>query len=147
MAADELQALIPGVWRAAIDGAVLGTELTQLARRLGDENREVLPPREQWFRALEVTPLTEVRAVILGQDPYPTEGRADGLAFSVPDGQPAPTRSLRRILGEAAQVATIASGQTSLLRWAERGVLLLNTALTVPNSGGRADTRRSAGSP
>ena len=91
MAADELQALIPGVWRAAIDGAVLGTELTQLARRLGDENREVLPPREQWFRALEVTPLTEVRAVILGQDPYPTEGRADGLAFSVPDGQPAPT--------------------------------------------------------
>jgi len=82
--------------------------------------------------ALRETPLAAVKAVIIGQDPYPTRGQAEGLAFSVPDGvRPVPP-SLTRILNEARCEATIVPGRTSLLLWAKRGVLLLNTALTVP---------------
>jgi uracil-DNA glycosylase len=135
-----LRALIPVDWRAALDGNLPETELEQLARALSDERRVVLPPREQWFRALDETPYSEVRAVILGQDPYPTLGQAEGLAFSVPDGVLPVAPSLRRILSEAEREATIAPGRTSLIQWATRGVLLLNVALTVPEgtAGGHA---------
>src|ERR1035437_11051172 len=128
----QLRALIPVGWRAALDGNLPETELERLARALSDERRVVLPARDQWFRALDETPVSEVRAVILGQDPYPTLGQAEGLAFSVPDGVLPVPPSLRRILSEAAREATIAPGRTSLLQWARRGVLLLNAALTVP---------------
>ena len=136
----QLRALIPVGWRAALDGNLPETELEQLARALSDERRVVLPARDQWFRALDETPLSEVRAVILGQDPYPTQGQAEGLAFSVPDGMLPVPPSLRRILSEAARESTIAPGRTSLLQWTRRGVLLLNTALTVPEgmAGGHA---------
>ena len=136
----QLRALIPVDWRAALDGNLPETELEQLARALSDERRVVLPARDQWFRALDETPLSEVRAVILGQDPYPTLGQAEGLAFSVPDGVLPVPPSLRRILSEAEREATIASGRSSLLQWARRGVLLLNAALTVPErtAGGHA---------
>jgi uracil-DNA glycosylase len=140
MTAAQLRALIPVDWRAALDGNLPETELEQLARALSDERRVILPSREQWFRALDETPVSEVRAVILGQDPYPTLGQAEGLAFSVPDGVLPMPPSLRRILTEAEREATIAQGRTSLLQWARRGVLLLNTALTVPEgtAGGHA---------
>ena len=82
----QLRALIPVGWRAALDGNLPETALERLARALSDERRVMLPARDQWFRALNETPLSEVRAVILGQDPYPTQGQAEGLAFSVPDG-------------------------------------------------------------
>src|SRR5450759_5295844 len=132
MTAAQLRAVIPLDWRAALDGNLPETELEQLARTLGDERRVILPPRDQWFRALDETPLSEVRAVIVGQDPYPTQGQAEGLAFSVPDGMLPVPPSLRRILSEAAREATIAPARSSLLPWARRGDLLLNTALTVP---------------
>jgi len=132
MTGDQLRALIPVAWRAVIDCAITETELEHLAARLDEDHREIFPPREQWFRALDETPLCDVRAVILGQDPYPTQGQAEGLAFSLPDGVLPVPPSLRRILSEAAREATIAPGRTSLLQWARRGVLLLNTALTVP---------------
>src|ERR1035437_4083255 len=132
MTSAQLRALIPVNWRAALDGNLTQKELEQLGRALSDERRVVLPARDQWFRALDETPLSEVRAVILGQDPYPTQGQAEGLAFSVPDGVLPVPPSLRRILSEAAREATIAPGRTSLLQWARRGVLLLNAALTVP---------------
>ena len=140
MTAAQLRALIPLDWRAALDGNLPETELEQLARTLGDERRVILPPRDQWFRALDETPLSEVRAVIVGQDLYPTQGQAEGLAFSVPDGMLPLPPSLRRILSEAAREATIAPARSSLLQWARRGVLLLNAALTVPEgtAGGHA---------
>ena len=100
MTAAQLRALIPLDWRAALDGNLPETELEQLARTLGDERRVILPPRDQWFRALDETPLSEVRAVIVGQDLYPTQGQAEGLAFSVPDGMLPVPPSLRRILSE-----------------------------------------------
>lgn len=87
-----------------------------------------------------VQELSDGGIVILGQDPYQTRGLADGLAFSVPTECLIVPPSLRRILGEAARVATIAPGRTSLVPWAKQGVLLLNTALTVPKGkpGGHA---------
>jgi uracil-DNA glycosylase len=85
----------------------------------------------QVFRALALTPLSSVRVLILGQDPYHGPGQAEGLAFSVPAGQRLPP-SLRNIVKELQRdlgAAVPSSG--SLLAWARQGVLLLNTSLTV----------------
>ncbi len=85
----------------------------------------------QVFRALALTPRCQTRVVILGQDPYHGPGQAEGLAFSVPAGQRVPP-SLRNIFKELQRdlgLALPASG--SLEAWARRGVLLLNTTLTV----------------
>ena len=92
----------------------------------------VYPPAP--FKALELTPLDQVRVVILGQDPYHGLGQAQGLAFSVVSGVKVPP-SLRNIFREIAQesgditISGLKDG--SLVRWAEQGVLLLNTCLTV----------------
>lgn len=83
------------------------------------------------FRALRLTPRDKVRVVILGQDPYHTPGRATGLAFSFPPGQP-PRDSLRNILAEVGSDIGTARTEGDLTPWAEQGVLLLNTLLTVP---------------
>lgn len=91
----------------------------------------IYPP--QPFRALALTPLEDVRVVILGQDPYHGPGQAQGLAFSVPDGV-RPPPSLRNIFKELARDPAVnpeAHGVGSLERWARQGVLLLNTSLTV----------------
>ena len=86
------------------------------------------------FRALELTPLDQVRVVILGQDPYHGAGQAHGLAFSVPTGVKIPP-SLRNIFKEIAQETgdfAIAKRIDGCLEsWAKQGVLLLNTCLTV----------------
>ena len=85
----------------------------------------------QVFRALEVTPLAATKVLILGQDPYHGPGQAEGLAFSVPSGQRVPP-SLRNIFKEMQRDLALApQGNVSLLPWAECGVLLLNTSLTV----------------
>ncbi len=83
------------------------------------------------FKALCLTPLSQVRVVILGQDPYHGPGQAEGLAFSVaPDVRLPP--SLRNIFKELQQSLQIpVPAQGSLVRWAKQGVLLLNTSLTV----------------
>ena len=86
------------------------------------------------IRALEVTPLAATKVLILGQDPYHGPGQAEGLAFSVPAGQAVPP-SLRNIFKELHRDLAQALPQSgSLLPWAERGVLLLNTSLTVEAS-------------
>jgi uracil-DNA glycosylase len=112
-------------WRRSDAGVRLRWRLQQ---RL-DAGAVVYPARP--LRALELTPLDQVRVVILGQDPYHGPGQAEGLAFSVPDGMPVPP-SLRNIFRELARDlghAPPASG--NLASWARRGVLLLNTTLTV----------------
>lgn len=104
---------------------------------------DILPPEPQRFAALELTPPEAVRAVILGQDPYPTPGHAHGLAFSVePDVRPLP-RSLGNIFKEL-QTDIGATPATGDLRgWARQGVLLLNTALSV--SAGQAGAHAKLG--
>jgi uracil-DNA glycosylase len=89
----------------------------------------IYPP--QPLRMLTLTPLASVRVVILGQDPYHGPGQAEGLAFSVPRGRAVPP-SLRNIHTELERDLGLQSpGHGSLLTWARRGVLLLNTCLTV----------------
>lgn len=90
---------------------------------------EVYPGPDQVFAAFALTPFKKVRVVILGQDPYPNPKDATGLAFAVRPGHPLP-RSLANI-----HLALQAEGITppeDLIEWANQGVLLLNTALTVP---------------
>ena len=85
----------------------------------------------QVFRALQLTPRSLTRVVILGQDPYHGAGQAEGLAFSVPEGQRHPP-SLRNIFKELQRgLGLPAPHSGSLVRWAEQGVMLLNTSLTV----------------
>jgi len=92
----------------------------------------IYPPAP--LRALALTPLAEVRVVILGQDPYHGPGQAEGLAFSVAPGNKLPP-SLRNICKELARDPAIARpyppADGSLVHWARQGVLLLNTCLTV----------------
>jgi uracil-DNA glycosylase len=89
------------------------------------------PAPEAIFRALALTPPDAVRVVILGQDPYPAPGRATGLAFEYPPGQP-PDTSLGNILAELRDDLGIRRESGALDGWARQGVLLLNTVLTVP---------------
>ena len=89
----------------------------------------VYPPEP--FRALTLTPMSQVRVVILGQDPYHGPGQAEGLAFSVAPGMRWPP-SLRNIFKELQQsLGTPVPAQGSLVPWARQGVLLLNSCLTV----------------
>jgi uracil-DNA glycosylase len=91
-----------------------------------------LPATELVYRAFYATPFNDVKVVILGQDPYPTRGHAHGLAFSVPASVRNLPPSLRNILREYTNDLHLPlprNGDLSL--WADRGVLLLNTILTV----------------
>ena len=96
-----------------------------------DAGKVIYPPGSQIFRAFELTPIDQVKVVILGQDPYHGAGQAMGLSFSVPDGVPAPP-SLRNIFKEIeSDLGVKMSGRPNLEPWARQGVLLLNAALTV----------------
>ncbi|MFI5011716.1 MAG: uracil-DNA glycosylase [Hyphomicrobiales bacterium] len=106
------------------------------AAALADEalaaGKPVLPAPQDAFNALRLTPLHRVRVVILGQDPYPTPGHAHGLAFSVRAGVKPLPASLRNIFNELrADLGLDPPAAGDLSQWAEHGVLLLNTALTV----------------
>ncbi|WP_375173275.1 uracil-DNA glycosylase [Pseudooceanicola sp.] len=93
---------------------------------------DILPPAAQRFAALDLTAPEATRVVILGQDPYPTPGHAHGLAFSVePDVRPLP-RSLTNIYKEMQEDIGATPATGDLRGWARQGVLLLNTALSVP---------------
>jgi ATP-dependent DNA helicase PIF1 len=101
-----------------------------------------LPQKEQIWTALELTPFEQVKVVILGQDPYPTAGHAHGLAFSLlPDVRPL-AASLRNIYKELQSDLEIAPPpHGNLQAWAERGVLLLNTVLTVEEGNPQSHTK------
>ena len=98
----------------------------------------VAPAPERVFAALSLTPLESVRVVILGQDPYPTPGHANGLAFSYVGPPPLP-RSLVNIFRERqADLGLPPALDGDLTPWARQGVLLLNTALTVREGASKA---------
>lgn len=91
----------------------------------------VYPEGRNIFRAFDKCPLSKLKVVIIGQDPYHGPGQANGLCFSVADGVPFPP-SLRNILQEVRDdVGTPVPSSGELDRWAEQGVLLLNAVLTV----------------
>lgn len=141
---------LPDDWRKALAGRLEGLDLDTLDRFVAEERQryDVYPPAGQEFKALELTRFKSVRAVILGQDPYPTEGLACGLAFSVPRDLPPDARrphSLNCILAELRRDHFAAAKDATLERWAGQGVLLLNTALTV--RAGDAGSHRDAWAP
>lgn len=103
----------------------------------------IYPHSTQWFRAFELTPLNEVKVVILGQDPYHGPNQAHGLCFSVQPGVPVPP-SLVNIYKElATDVGFTPVRHGHLEAWAKQGVLLLNTSLTVEQ--GNAASHRGKG--
>jgi uracil-DNA glycosylase len=109
------------------------TAWDNLWTRLKDEtaaDRLWQPAPDAIFRALELTPRDHVRAVIIGQDPYPRPGSATGLAFSLPSNM-APRHSLRKILDAIKRDTGRDLFSGDLTHWAKSGILLLNTALTV----------------
>jgi uracil-DNA glycosylase len=125
---------VPGAWEACVGRGFAARSAHVLAAFLEREARAgavIYPPQTQRFEALKATSPNDVRVVILGQDPYHGEGQAQGLAFSVPQGIAVPP-SLRNIYKELARDLGIAPpDHGNLRRWAEQGVLLLNTVLTV----------------
>lgn len=126
-------ARVPAGWRKITDAFRVSAEGRALAAYLDQRVREgaSVYPR-QVFRALEFNPPEAVRVVILGQDPYHGPGQAQGLAFSVAPGQKKLPPSLRNILKEvAADTGAASNCRDDLSPWAEQGVLLLNSALTV----------------
>ncbi|WP_370184216.1 uracil-DNA glycosylase [Alteriqipengyuania sp.] len=125
---------LPESWRSALEPVLATPEARQLGgflRAQADAGKTIYPPEGCRLRALELTPLDEVKVVILGQDPYHGPGQAMGLSFSVPEGVPHPP-SLRNIFKELVQDCGVTSPTSGdLTPWAQRGVLLLNNSLTV----------------
>lgn len=107
------------------------------------ESKTVYPPYDEIFNAFRMTPLSNVKVVILGQDPYHEEGQAHGLAFSTPEGRPIP-RSLKNIFKEInAEYGYPIPESGCLEKWARQGVFLLNTVLTVED--GNANSHSKCG--
>ncbi len=93
--------------------------------------RRIFPPAKNIFSAFDECPLSSLKVVIIGQDPYHGDGQANGLCFSVADGVPFPP-SLQNIFAEVhSDVGAEIPRSGNLERWARQGVLLLNSVLTV----------------
>lgn len=126
-----LARFVPPGWRGAL--ADVAAQIDVMSAFVAKERKTatVYPPAELTFNALAQTPLDDVKVVVIGQDPYHGPGEAHGLSFSVPDGVAVPP-SLRNIFQELHNdlgIPPAAAGNLS--EWAKRGVLLLNTSLTV----------------
>ena len=125
---------IENTWKEALASEFDKPYFEQLVRFLHTEKaagKTIYPPGSLIFNAFNLTPLPDVKVVIIGQDPYHGPGQAMGLSFSVPDGIPAPP-SLKNIFHEIeTDLGVRMSGRTSLEPWARQGVLLLNSVLTV----------------
>ncbi|MDP8997882.1 MAG: uracil-DNA glycosylase [Pseudomonadota bacterium] len=108
-----------------------------------EAGKQIYPKANEWFAALDLTPLNQTRVVILGQDPYHGEGQAHGLCFSVQPGTRTPP-SLVNIYKELfADLGLKPATHGNLKSWAEQGVLLLNSVLTV--EAGRAASHQGKG--
>ena len=133
---------VPASWRPVVDAwrdSPAGRGLVAWVDQRVADGAAVYPA--DVFRALALTPLPEVKAVIVGQDPYHGAGQAHGLAFSVPAGCRTPP-SLRNILQELRRDLGVAPPGTDLSGWARQGVLLLNTSLTVEDGAPASHARR-----
>jgi len=118
-------------------------KLMRFLRTELDSGVDIFPQPSLWFNALNSTAPEQVKVVILGQDPYPTPGHAHGLCFSVlPDVQPIP-KSLKNIYKELNEDLGIINENGNLQKWANQGVLLLNSVLTVES--GRPNAHQGKG--
>lgn len=133
-------------WRQVLGTQLEGPEMRALGDFLRAElaaGKTIYPPGDRLFAALNATPPTAVRVVIIGQDPYHGPGQAQGLSFSVPRGVPVPP-SLRNIfIAIERDLGLMPPRHGDLSSWAEQGVLLLNATLTV--EAGRAGSHQNRG--
>jgi uracil-DNA glycosylase len=132
MTADDLEAAfagLPPAWAEALPGwtAALRDDVIRRVRQVSG-GRPIAP--DDPFRALRFGSPGDIKVVILGQDPYPKPGHADGLAFSAGRGKPASLRRVFQVLAED-RPDFIAPSPCKLDNWARQGVLLLNPALTI----------------
>jgi uracil-DNA glycosylase len=125
---------IPGSWRKQVGGETGKDYFRRLEEFVAREREqfEVYPAENETFQALELTPFRKVNVVLLGQDPYPGPNQAHGLCFSVrPDvGVPASLRNIFKELKSDIKGFRVPNNGY-LASWAEQGILMLNTVLTV----------------
>lgn len=118
-------------------------ELLQFLKSEKSKGKKIFPPEDKIFAAFEQTPFDQVKVVILGQDPYHALGQAHGLSFSVGEKVKLPP-SLVNIFKELkSDLSKEPPTQGSLVKWAEQGVLLLNSVLTVEE--GKAGSHHKKG--
>lgn len=133
-------------WKKALASEFDAPYMTQLRSFLEQEKKAgktIYPPGPEIFNALNTTPLSKVKAVILGQDPYHGPGQAHGLCFSVRRGV-VPPPSLQNIFRELhSDLGLLIPRHGELTHWAEQGVLLLNSVLTV--EAGQAGSHQNRG--
>lgn len=137
-------------WKDQLGAELDSPSMRALGRFLRTEKaagKRIYPPGGQIFAALDRTPFDAVKVVILGQDPYHGAGQAHGLSFSVPPGV-SPPPSLQNIFAEIERdlgSASVGGGRPDhgcLLPWADQGVLLLNSVLTVEDGKPGSHARR-----
>jgi len=124
---------IESSWREHLRGEFDKDYFTRLTDFVRNEYHSgaVYPPGSFIFNAFDLCPFDKVKVVIIGQDPYHGPGQAHGLCFSVNDGVPFPP-SLQNIFKEIkSDIGTEVPSSGNLTRWAQQGVLLLNSTLTV----------------
>lgn len=133
-------------WEEHLRSEIRKPYFTKLIEKLNSEyeNEVCYPSKERIFNAFNLCPFNKVKVVILGQDPYYRKEQAMGLSFSVPEGIKLPP-SLRKIYKEIEEDLCYSMPESSgnLTRWAEQGVLLLNTTLTV--RAGAANSHKNLG--
>ncbi|BEI40192.1 uracil-DNA glycosylase [Polynucleobacter sp. HIN9] len=135
----DLKQFIPDDWRLLLNDYLQSSDWHSLSKKFAIEYQQhgdaIRPDREQIFNALHLTPVNQVKVVILGQDPYHSPGLAQGLAFSVPKDiqlQSKQFPSSLRNINKALMLEGLGSlSNGDLTHWAKQGVLLLNTALSV----------------
>ena len=138
-------AMITNDWLPAVREEFAKPYYRQLYQFVKEEYSRtvVYPPAEDIFNALHFTPLSEVKVLILGQDPYHEPGQANGLAFSVNPGVKLPP-SLRNLFTELQSDCGITPPDSGdLTAWAKQGVFLLNSSLTV--EAGKAASHKDFG--
>lgn len=134
-----MRAMMAGIamhesWKAPLQPELDGDYMAALRSFLKAEKaagKIIYPHSSNWFRALELTPLDGVRAVILGQDPYHGPGQAHGLCFSVQSGVRTPPSLVNMFKEMENDLGTARARHGNLEHWATQGVLLLNSVLTV----------------
>ena len=143
---NSLPELLEPSWLAHLDGEFERPYMQQLRaflRQREAQGQRIYPPADEIYAALERTPVDAVKVVILGQDPYHGPGQAHGLCFSVRPGV-RPPPSLVNVYKElATDTGFVAPSHGCLNHWADQGVLLLNSVLTVEQ--GQAASHRGKG--
>ncbi len=136
----------PHTWRSTLEQLLNGRVGQNLEAFLAAEilsDREIYPPLESVFKCLEVLSVTEVKVVILGQDPYHQPGQATGRAFEVSEGVSPPPSLVNIFKMLEKDLGALTEDQGLLAHWETEGVLLLNTVLTVGE--GQPESHRNRG--